>query len=125
MIRRLANDRRAVTSVELGLVALPFLMVLFAGIEFALAVRMRSALQYAVTDAARCAAVNRTVCDTAQKIQAYAYSRMQGVSVPANSFVSSNQSCGREVSASVPFPVVAHSVMPHVYTLAVRSCYPP
>lgn len=120
----LARDRRGVTTLEFGLIALPLCLVLFAVVEIGLAVRMRSALQYATAQAARCAAVDSTVCGTTTATAAYATTQTQGVTVSASSFTVTSAACGKQVTASVPLPIVAHKVIPGAVTLSARSCYP-
>lgn len=122
--RRLTSDRRGLTSLEFGLIALPLTMFLFGVVEVGMAVRMKSALQYATAQAARCAAVNGALCGSIGTIQSYARTQTMGVEVSASAFTVTRETCGWQVVANVPFPIVAHSVMPNAITLSTRSCYP-
>ena len=56
-LRRLADDRRGLTALEFGLVAVPLVLLLLAVVQIGAAVRIKSALQYATARAARCAAI--------------------------------------------------------------------
>lgn len=56
-IRRLAGDRRGVTAVEFGIIALPLSMLLMGGFDLSHQAYIRSVMQGALTDAARRASV--------------------------------------------------------------------
>lgn len=124
LLARLNADRRGLTALEFGFVALPLTMFLFGVVELSMAIRTKSALQYATTQAARCAVVDAALCGTDANVQAFAVTKSMGVAVTAASFTVSTQPCGRRVTASVAFPVVAHAVFPVGMTLAAQSCYP-
>ena len=121
---RLRADRRGLTTLEFGFVGLPLVLVLFGIVEIGMAVRVKSALQYATTQTARCLVVNATLCNTTQAAQAYAVTQTMGAPISASAFTISTAVCGRQVVASAPFPVIAHRVLPGVITLTARSCYP-
>jgi Flp pilus assembly protein TadG len=120
----LRADRRGLTSLEFGLVALPFTLLLFAVVEIGLVVRMKSALQYATTQTARCLVVDSLRCGTVEAARAYAVTQSQGVSVSAAAFTITTAACGRRVTANVAFPIVAHKVIPKALTLSAQACYP-
>ncbi len=122
LLHRLAKARRGATAVEFAMVALPLLMLLFAAIEFGLAMRVKSTLQYATIEAARCSVVRPTQCGTQEAVAAFARTQMQGVGTIT--FTYTAEECGRQVVGSMPFPVVAHSVMRTGLTLSAVACYP-
>ena len=124
LLHRLAHARRGATAVEFAMVALPLLMLLFAAIEFGLAMRVKSTLQYATIEAARCSVVRPTQCGTQEAVAAFARTQMQGVGVGTITFTYTAEDCGRQVVGSMPFPVVAHSVMRTGLTLSAVACYP-
>jgi Flp pilus assembly protein TadG len=124
MRRGFARDARGLTSVEFAMVALPLTMFLFGVVEVGLAVRARSALQYATAQAARCSVVDAAQCGTTENAKAYAMTQTMGVAVPATAFNVTTEACGRRVTATLPFPVVAHHVFPVALTLSAQSCYP-
>ena len=120
----LSRDRRGVTSMELGLIALPLTLFLFGVVELGMVIRMKSALQYATTNAARCSAVNVATCGTAESTKAYAQTQTQGVAVPASAFAVTTEGCGRKVVATVAFPVSAPSILQTGLSLSAQACYP-
>ena len=75
-----------------------FLMLVFGIEEFGRLFWLQSSLQYAVEQAARCAAVNTTLCGSASAITAYAADSVFGASVPSTDFTSSAPACGHEIS---------------------------
>ena len=130
--RRLAALERAddgATAVETALV-LPLLLALFFGIiEVGHLVWTVCALNLAVEDAARCASVSNvstppaTLCDTQTHMQAYAVSRVWGMTVPASTFSLSTPACGYQVNASYPFtPIISY--VPLSLTLSASACFP-
>lgn len=122
--RGLCGDTRGIVSMEFGLLALPLTLFLFGVIEIGMVIRMKSALQFAATNAARCAAVNTVTCGTIADIQTYAATQTQGVTVATNAFTVTTVSCGRKVVASVAFPVSANSVLNTGLTVTAQACYP-
>jgi Flp pilus assembly protein TadG len=125
MMRTLVfGDRRGATAVEFAMVALPLLTMLFATVEFGMALRVKSTLQYATIQAARCAVVSPTLCGDQEEVSAYAHTQMQGVPSATVSFTFTAEECGRQVVGTMPFPVVSHSVFPASLTLSAVACYP-
>src|SRR5262249_57738689 len=95
----------------------------FLGImEFGRLMWTKNALNFAVEDAARCAAINSTLCGTQSLMQSYATNR-SGYAFPTADFTLSTPSCGTQVSATYPFtllvPMVTYSV-----SLTSSYCYP-
>ena len=123
-VRRLLAARRGATAMEFALVAMPLVMLLFASLEFGLAMRVKSTLQYATIEAARCSVVRPTLCGTQEAVAAFARTHMQGVGTDAITFTFTAEECGRQVVGSMPFPVVAHSVMQTGLVLSAVACYP-
>jgi Flp pilus assembly protein TadG len=120
----LRRDRRGVISMEMGLIALPLTLFLFGVVELGMVIRMKSALQFATTNAARCSAVNVATCGTTDATKAYAQTQTQGVAVAANAFTVSTETCGRKVVATVAFPVSAQSILKTGLSLSAQACYP-
>lgn len=120
----LRRDRSGVISMEMGLIALPLTLFLFGVVELGMVIRMKSALQFATTNAARCSAVNVATCGTTDATKAYAQTQTQGVAVAANAFTVSTETCGRKVVATVAFPVSAQSILKTGLSLSAQACYP-
>jgi len=120
----LSRDRRGVTSMELGLIALPLTLFLFGVVELGMVIRMKSALQFATTNAARCSAINATTCGTVETTRTFATTQTQGVAVPASAFAVTTEACGRKVVATVAFPVSAQSILKTGLSLSAQACYP-
>jgi Flp pilus assembly protein TadG len=121
---RLRADRRGLTSLEMGLVALPLSLLMFGMVEIGLVVRMKSALQYATAQVARCAAVDATLCGTTDTALDYAVTQTMGVAIARSAFAVTSEACGRKVTASVGFPVITHSIFPNALTVSASACYP-
>jgi Flp pilus assembly protein TadG len=122
-VRRLALARRAATSVEFASVSLPLVVLLLGVMETGSVVRAKAALLYATNNAARCASINAATCGTAANVAAYAVTQAQGLGVSASNFALSTDTCGKKVTATMPFPVT-QTVLRTGLSISVHACYP-
>ena len=77
-------------------------------------------LQHAVERAARCAAVNATLCGTPDLVQAYAVTQGLASSVAAGAYtVTDDNTCGKAVTATKSVRFLTATV-----SLSARSCFP-
>jgi|SRR5579862_4415286 len=115
----LARCRKGSTAVEFSVLAGPLLLLLLGTIEFGRALWTLNELSYSVDEAARCAAINSTLCPN---IQAFA-ANQSSINFSTSVFTVSTTACGHQVSASYPMqlyiPFVNYSI-----TLTAQSCYP-
>lgn len=82
----------------------------------------QNSLQFAVEQAARCAAIDKTSCGTTAQIQSYAAGKAYGLNLSSSVFTVSNPACGTQISATLPFRAtlpVSISV-----NLRAQSCRP-
>ncbi len=108
-------------AVEFAMLAPALLFFLLITVEAGRMIWTKNALQYAVTQAARCNAIGNPACASAPQTKTYAAGKVQGVSVAAVVFTVGNQSCGVQVSATLSYkPLIGPSGM----TLTAQSCYP-
>lgn len=122
MMTRRSTD--ASVAVEFGLL-LPMVLVFLIGIiEAGRLVWTQSTLDYAVSEAARCGAVDLNRCGSAAQIQGYAASRVAGVTAPAAAFAVATVACGIQVSVSLPYEFVAPALFPYSVTIVAKACYP-
>ena len=131
MIRRIVSDERGATAVETALILPAFLLVVFGIIEFGRGVWVQAALQYAVSQAARCASLQSSSCTD---VPSYAASNTLGLTVPSSTFTyTSGASCGitaytkgYQVTASYQFSSVVGGLIPQLasITLRAKSCHP-
>lgn len=84
--RRWLAHQDGATAVEYAIVAPMFFMFVFGTLEAGRLVWMQLTLDRAVAMAARCAAVNPSVCGTAATVRAYAVAQAPGVTFPATAF---------------------------------------
>ena len=120
--RRLWTDRSGASAVEFGLVVPIFVMLVFGAISLAFLAFAASSLNYAVQDAARCAAVNKTLCPDAASIEDYARSKYYGPSITAM-FTYSTTGCGNTVSAK---GIYSMDLVPQLskIPLTAQACHP-
>ena len=121
---RWAHERSGATAVENAIVLPVFFLFIFAVIEAGILCWTQTSLQFSVESAARCAAVNSTLCGTSTAVQTYAASQVWGLSVPSSDFNVSQPSCGHEVTISYPFSFIVPVVHPGTITLTAQSCHP-
>ncbi len=123
-LHRLRHDRAGTAAVEFGLLALPFVALIFGVMEFGMLAWTHSSLQYAVEKAARCATVNTTLCGTPAQIQQYAASQMLAPGAVAADFTYTSTSCGNQVAATISYAFVVKVFLPAYVTLTAHSCHP-
>ena len=121
---RLAGDRRGAISMEVGFLALPLVMLLLGAFELGLTLKTRAALQYAAEFGARCAVVTPTSCSSSVQVQAYVAPLLNGVTLKSNTFTLASASCGKEVTASLPYGGTLKIVLQTPLVLRARSCFP-
>lgn len=129
-VRHLFRSCAGTTALEFALVALPFVMLLLGVIDFSRFIWTQSTLQFTVEKAARCAAVNTTICGTTAQMQNYALSQQVLPSeIQAQDFKDNPSTCsssvpGKSVSISKNFTFTIPQLMPFAMTLKAQSCYP-
>src|SRR6202035_5573687 len=91
---------RGAAAVEYGLL-LPMLLLFILGLmECGRLFWTYTTLDRAAQAAARCGAVNATLCGTSTQIQDYAVTQAYGLTVSASAFTASTPTCGVLVTAS-------------------------
>ena len=109
-------------AIELALVAPALLMFVVGIAESGRALWLQSALDYSVAEAARCASINSSLCSSVNDIQNYAAAR-SGSGLAASVFSVTTPSCGTQVSANYPMPLLIPYLTLSV-TLTAQACYP-
>jgi Flp pilus assembly pilin Flp len=122
LLRRLASDQGGATALEYALVLPAFIMLLLGTISTSQLASIASSMHFAVQEAARCSAVNRTACGTASATVAYAQTRYRGPDVDPL-FVSTTDGCGHTVRATASFELDV-GLMTFDVPLAAEACYP-
>lgn len=113
-----AQDEGA-AAVELALTAPVFIALIFGALQGATMLWTQLGLQQATERAARCAAINATLCGTAELVQAYAATQALSANLPASNFTLTSATCGAVVSGEANVKFVTLNV-----TLSARSCFP-
>lgn len=121
-LHRLLGDRTGAAAVEFALVVPAFLLLLIGIMEFGRLMWTQNALHYAVEEAARCSAVDTTVCTSTSTTQSFAAAR-SGLAFATSVFAVTKTSCGWQVSASYPFSFVGF-LSQYSVTLHAQACYP-
>lgn len=110
-------------SAEFALV-LPVLITLSLGsFGFMTLMSATSGLHFATEEAARCAAIKKTVCTSASTTQTYAKGQYKGPKITSLSFALTTPSCGQRVAAtgSVVFATGLHKF---TVPVSATACYP-
>jgi Flp pilus assembly protein TadG len=120
-IRHWRRDDSGAAVVELAFV-LPFVIMLVIGcITGSQMVNAVSSMHFAVQEASRCYAVNKTTCNSATAAETYAQSRFLGAGSPE--FEAVVAGCGRRVTARTTFHWQAGLFNLDV-PLSATSCFP-
>jgi Flp pilus assembly protein TadG len=115
--------RSGSAAVEMAIVLPVVMLFLFGLTEFGRAIWTQATLDYAVESAARCAAISAT-CATTALTQTYAVSRSAGLTVLPSVFTVTTPTCGKQVTATLPFQFAVPKLLPYVLTLTSSACYP-
>jgi Flp pilus assembly protein TadG len=122
LVRRLACGRGGSAAVETALVLPLLLLMVMGAIEFGRLGWTRAGLNYAVQEAARCAAVQPGVCGTPTQTAAFAAQRVAALGVPASAFTVTTEACGARVSVAFQYQAVAWRVFGVSPTLRAQIC---
>ena len=126
--RQFLNDDHGASSAEFALVLFPFMGLVFAFIGMGFLLYANSTLQWAVQDAARCAAIKTTICDNLADTQTYANQHYSGpnIAVRFTAYAKDNTHCGPHgyaVQGTAIFPLRT-GLYNRDITLQAEACYP-
>lgn len=122
MFRRFGHDNRGTAAIELALVLPLFVLLILGSLSASSLGFSVASMNYAVEAAARCAAVNTTLCATPSSTVLYALSRYSGPSI-SPVFAYSATGCGNTVTATATF---SFNLVPQFTNLplSVSACHP-
>ena len=120
--RELLCDRSGNAAIEMALLATPVFLFVFAIINAGRVMWLQNALDTSVTQAARCASVNPSLCGTASQIKAYAAGQ-SGAGFNDAIFSFAQTGCGNQVSATYPLSLTP-PFKNFSLSLSARACYP-
>lgn len=118
------RGERGAVAIEYALLLPAFLLLALGGMDAGRVMWTQITLDRAVQAAARCAAVNETLCGNAAQIRAYAAGQAWGMTIPADAFTYESRACGAHVSATVAFGFVIPFISQRDIQLASSACYP-
>jgi hypothetical protein len=107
-------------AVEFAIMSIPMLLLMFGIFDTGLAFLDETKITFAVEAAAKCGAVNTTLCGSPTETAAYGASVAALPGLGGSGFVVTTAACGISVTASYPY---AGIVLP-VLTLTAGACYP-
>ena len=130
-MQRRRTDLRGAVAIEYAFV-LPVLLLFVLGImECSRLFWTYTTLYRATEAAARCGAVDVTLCATVAEIEAYAVTQAYGLNISASAFTAASAACGMQVTATFPFTLVIPWIAAgtpsgsfNVITLNPTACYP-
>jgi Flp pilus assembly protein TadG len=117
----LIGCRRGSAAVETAFVLPVLLLVLLGAMELGRLGWTQAALEYAVEEGARCAAIRPTVCASPAATAAYAAGKAASPQITASAFAVSAPACGSQVAAEVRHQFVVKAIFP-APLLKARSC---
>jgi len=123
MWRRFAGCQSGSTVVEFALVGGLFLCLVLGVIEVGRVLWTLNALHYGAQQAARCAAVNSTLCGSNDLLQTWA-AGIGGSTLPGSAFsLNTAAACGMQVTASYSMRLYVPYVNMNP-TLTATACFP-
>lgn len=122
LLGRFRADRGGASAVEFAIILPVFVLLVMGSISVAMLIFSVSSLNYAVEDAARCAAVNKTLCPNATTTEEYALGRYLGPST-SPVFTYSTSGCGNTVTATATYRM---DIVPQLaqIPLTASACHP-
>jgi hypothetical protein len=82
----------------------------------------QSTLNFAVQEAARCAALRKDVCGTSTETAQFAAAKAKAANIPAAAFVLSSEPCGKHVRASFEHRLILYPIFRKNPTLTANFC---
>jgi Flp pilus assembly protein TadG len=117
------NDSGA-TAIEFAITAPVFFMMLLGIIGIGMLLWTQIGLQHGAEMAARCATIDKTICNSESAIQNYAARQAFGLNPAPSTFVVSTSGCGNKVSATYSFRFVATYMSLPQFVITAQSCFP-
>lgn len=128
--RRFLGSRGAV-AIEYAILLPALLMFVFGLMDGGRLFWTYTTLYRAVEAAARCGAVNATLCGTTSQIQSYAVTQAYGLTVDNSVFTVATAACGIQVNGTLQFNLLipwltvgTPSGSFNIITLSPTACYP-
>ncbi len=122
MFRRFRDNNRGTAAIELALVLPMFVLLILGSLGAASLGFSVASMNYAVEEAARCAAVNKTLCSTPVSTVLYAQAHYSGPSI-SPVFAYTTSGCGNTVTATATY---SFNLVPQFTNvpLSVSACRP-
>jgi Flp pilus assembly protein TadG len=121
---KLRRDESGASAVEFAITAPVFFAVVFGIIEGGLLLWTQLGLQHGAEMAARCAAVNKTMCNNSSAVQNFAVQNSYGLNPAPSTFTVTTAACGTQISAAYTFNfITTYFGTPNV-GLTAQSCFP-
>jgi Flp pilus assembly protein TadG len=121
VLARLKDDRGGATAMEFAFVLPIFILLTLGALSAAIYGYSLVSLQFAVQDAARCAAVRPGVCSDLTSISAYAQSKYLGVDLKPTYYYSTSP-CAHTLRVTGTFALNVIPAMMNV-PMSARACY--
>lgn len=119
---RWTTDQSGATAVEFAFILPVFIVMLFGVMGVSQMAGAASGMHYAVEEAARCFAVNKTTCASSSTTSTFAAGKYLGPDVHPV-FVANNTGCGFTVSATATYRLELALTTLNV-PLTASACYP-
>ena len=122
LIRGIAACGRGTVAVESAFVLPVLLLSLLGTVELGRLAWTQSALNFAVQESARCAAVRKDVCGTSAATAEFAAAKIKAVNVPVTAFSMATEECGKHVRARLEHRLILYRIFPAHPTLTANFC---
>jgi Flp pilus assembly protein TadG len=107
-------------AVQFAILLLPMLLLILGTFDTGFALLTETRITFAVEAAAKCGAVNTTLCGSPTETATYGASIAAVSGLHASGFVVTTAACGISVTASYPYAGIVLSAV----TLRAGACYP-
>ncbi len=111
-------------AVEFAFVGPVFIAAIMTVMQSGMVLWTQLGMEHAVESAARCAAIDTTICSSPSATQDYAASQAYGLKLPASTFAYSRNACGSFVTASHTFYLLTKDYPAASLALNAQACFP-
>lgn len=120
--RRIRACPSGTVAVEAAFILPLLLLALLGTLEIGRLAWTQSALNFAVQEAARCAALQKDICGSPIATAKFAAAKVKAVNVPAAAFSLTAETCGQRVRAHFEHRLILYPIFQANPTLTANFC---
>lgn len=124
LIRGFRACGRGTVAIESAFILPLFFLTLLGTLELGRVTWTQSALNFAVQESARCAALRKDICGSSAATADFAAAKVKAANVPSAAFSLTAEACGNHVRARFEHRLILYRIFPTNPTLTANFCSP-